>query len=503
MTQDLYWATIEIGHSNNNLSPQTFKVQVDTGSSSLWVMSQYCIDKQQCTTADNDSYYNAALSSTSSPILCNSNQCSSDVSEASCVGSNGLQGIFQSSKCCSFDMPQDCGFNVQYGGGTKARGSLVSDVISLHGIHSTVSNLANNAAEVSCEIVFGQVTEETDFTANDIDGILGLAYSSLDCTPSCVEPLFDTLFLNGKVPMNVISMCFGESTGVLVLGEAAPDLHVGEIVYTPITSENFYSVTVLDIKLNEDSIVPNGGNDAGSSNSGIYNSNEGYHAIVDSGTTFLLLRSSLYNSLITAFKTQYPQLVGSGLMFNSENCLATPPSSEWPVLEIYLNGATMSIPPSLYFYLQNEVSYCFGIHPLPPAISDIDIILGDTILRGYHTILDRENDRIGFAIANLTACGGLATGDIFSTAVTQTFLEFVERICVIVACVLVSLCVTVNACYCIYKSNCCRRRSFSSTYAKNMGESGVVTSDYVLIPDDTVDIDGHPNHTQFNNVTAA
>ncbi len=33
-------------------------------------------------------------------------------------------------------------------------------------------------------------------------------------------------------------------------------------------------------------------------------------------------------------------------------------------------------------------------------------IFGDVFMRGFHTIFDRENERIGFASVNLTACAG-------------------------------------------------------------------------------------------------
>ena len=53
-------------------------------------------------------------------------------------------------------------------------------------------------------------------------------------------------------------------------------------------------------------------------------------------------------------------------------------------------------------------------------------VLGDTVLRGFHTIFDRSNEQIGFASANKAACGNKVAGGINVTIIPSTFADQVR-----------------------------------------------------------------------------
>ena len=126
-------------------------------------------------------------------------------------------------------------------------------------------------------------------------------------------------------------------------------------------------------------------------------SNKPGPAIVDSGTTLLLLQEIYYNQFVKMmqyvitkqhlshiflyhciikfihvfslmyFRRDYshlPGVTGTSNIFNSA-CLTKKPSSAWPNLDIQLAGALLSIPADLYFleypYKQTSKAYCLGI----------------------------------------------------------------------------------------------------------------------------------------------
>ena len=132
---------------------------------------------------------------------------------------------------------------------------------------------------MSHKVFFGQVTYQTGTWISSVDGILGLAYQPLDCNPTCVTPVFDSLTSDGSMA-NIFSICMGDTSGFLILGDFDKTLYTGNIIYTPLMQQNYYVISMFDLKVNNNTVFV----------SDIKNSNND-KAIVDSGTTLLLLSS--------------------------------------------------------------------------------------------------------------------------------------------------------------------------------------------------------------------
>ncbi|KAK6140027.1 hypothetical protein DH2020_026243 [Rehmannia glutinosa] len=148
----LYFTKVRLGSP-----PRDFNVQIDTGSDILWVTCSSCNDCPQNSGLGIPlNFFDAATSSTVSPISCSDNICASIVQTASVE--------------CSAESNQ-CGYSFQYGDGSGTTGFYVSDLIHFDTILGT-SLVANSSAP----IVFGCSTSlYGDLTKSDraVDGIFG------------------------------------------------------------------------------------------------------------------------------------------------------------------------------------------------------------------------------------------------------------------------------------------------------------------------------------------
>lgn len=286
-------------------------------------------------------------------------------------------------------------------------------------------------------LTFGAVLDETaDFEANSVDGIFGLAYKSLACNPSCVTPLFDALVESGKVEHEIFSLCMDREGGVLTLGGSNPNLYHGELKYVPLVKTYvpmFYLINLVSTKI--------GGNEVKLP----YFKN----AIVDSGTTLIVVSMTTYKALRKYFMTHYCNVPGLCVNDKSRSVVRHPhppygfvddfdeeikasakqgnakaSSPSWftpgycvnlrdeqlellPYISIKLEGFTIELGPKMYMiphYLKHGITkklyWCLGIYPLAGLESfPNDVIMGDTVLQKYFVEYDRENSRVGFALA--------------------------------------------------------------------------------------------------------
>ena len=148
--QDIdYVAQISIG-----TPPQQFVVDVDTGSSDLWVWGSGCTDPE-CTANDQ---FDSSESSTFVPVL----------------DENG----------------DPVPFSITYGSGA-VQGIQGNDTVTIGGL-SAVGQL------------FAQATRQTGFSGAPFDGLLGMAYESISELKS--PTVFETLVSQGSLESTVFSM---------------------------------------------------------------------------------------------------------------------------------------------------------------------------------------------------------------------------------------------------------------------------------------------------------
>ncbi len=387
---------------------QPVRVQVDTGSSTLAVPLSDCVNCRR-----NDQRFNLRRAvGSASVIRCDSSACMRNTCgifpECNvCSASNRA--------CCSRTAPANCGFFLRYADNSGAQGALVEAEVSLAGFKAP--------------IIFGGILRQIrDFESSEVDGIFGMAYKSLACNPTCVEPLFDTLVDTGKVARDKFSLCTGAVGGTLTLGGNNPEQYEGDLQYVPMGNQKlFYDVDINAFEVGGERLsLPTFSN-----------------GIVDSGTTVLVTTTKAYQTLKTHFQSKYcdvpllcPQsqdqyrasaarmirlnntrnrfyedeIEDDGTWFSPAACVSLPQEyvDMLPSLTLVLEGGVrLSVDPDEYmlkvevqdsWWLGPHTYRCLGIQPLPGMERlPNNVIIGDTVLQKYYYEIDREKNRVGFA----------------------------------------------------------------------------------------------------------
>lgn len=377
-----YYIRMKIGEQEVNL-------QLDTGSSTMAVPLKQC---ENC--IKNGRKLDLVKVPSSKSIKCNSDQCQ----ENSCHAFRACAVCSRRTRaCCSINSPSECGFYLRYADGSSASGALVQSDVEL--------------GNLSANVKYGGILSATrGFETAEVDGIFGMAYKSLACNPTCVLPFFDVLLRDKHVDQNMFSICTGRGGGTLTLGGVNPALYTGKIQWAPMPPKrvrHFYDVTISNVHIGGKALdLPNFSN-----------------AIVDSGTTVLVIAPSAFLSLKHHFLTNYcdvPGLCGKdGVGGSTEKqvtwfapgycaLLSTDHIKKLPRITIFLKGGVrLDLEPEVYmlkyrpsskYSLGSNTYHCLGISYLDGLDRmDNNVILGNTVLQKYLTVYDRENDRIGFA----------------------------------------------------------------------------------------------------------
>ena len=289
-----YYTTVHVGNP-----PLPFRVQIDTGSSTLFVASKGCGGCAEHATQ----LYDVDASTTGERIGCSDSRCQahtcgvascpSGLSTASC---NPFLNPEQ--RCCSDIVIADCGYSVKYAGGSLVGGALVADDVRL-------GTLRANAT-------FGRTLEQGGPWHGTVDGIFGMAMAALDCTPTCTTPLMADLVAQNGLD-DAFSMCLGEAGGWLVVGGVDDQFRSGAFVTVPMVKSAsdkylYYRVAFTGMAVGQhavDMASSSASRGAANRNAGAQNT-----AIVDSGTTLLLVPSALFDELVGTFVAHFAHLGG-------------------------------------------------------------------------------------------------------------------------------------------------------------------------------------------------
>ncbi|KFP14366.1 Beta-secretase 1, partial [Egretta garzetta] len=176
----------------------------------------------------------------------------------------------------------------------KWEGELGTDLVTIpHGPNVTVR--ANIAA----------ITESDKFFINgsNWEGILGLAYAEIARPDDSLEPFFDSLVKQTRVP-NIFSLqlcgagfspneteALASVGGSMIIGGIDRSLYVGDIWYTPIRKEWYYEVIIVRLEVNGQDL---------NMDCKEYNYDK---SIVDSGTTNLRLPKKVFEAAVKSIKT--------------------------------------------------------------------------------------------------------------------------------------------------------------------------------------------------------
>nr|XP_058948271.1 beta-secretase 2-like [Pocillopora verrucosa] len=229
---------------------------------------------------------------------------------------------------------------------------------------------------------FAVIRHEKDFfLRNSInEGILGLAYKTL--ATDDVQPLYDQLVQDNKVP-NVFTLGLCNGMGKIWLDAPEPSAYRGPIHYTSINQETWYSVSMtgIDVAGNSLGFLPPSFS----------------AAIVDSGTTDILLQPEIYAAVIAQLKERGPPV---DERFWKSYCVDTDPY-QWPYITIYLKdmiGGSFGLTVLGKHYVRKQDEFhCLSIGAKPSGA-----VLGEVVMEGNVVVFDRANQRIGFAPSNMS-----------------------------------------------------------------------------------------------------
>jgi cathepsin D len=349
----IYWTFIDVG-----TPPKSFPVCIDSGSSNLDIEGINC---QGCNKNKPNSQYDPLKSSTSKradpPTFSNSYlTCDLDNLTARCTVS----------------------------------GNVYEDQVSIGGVVGPVP------------VQFGSINKITE-NFDQFKALCGVMGFIGDGKRNVFSQLVDN-----KVVDNVFALCINnegaESNGTLTIGGVDTTLYLGDMNYVQ-RKTPFYSIAVEGFSI-------------GNSKSSLTGLPP--NAILDTGTNILLLPDEAYASM----KSQFLGLCKEGAklkgicdagdekktLFDGE-CfeLSDADVSDFPSFYITLENGYQLAMNNFDYLLKGDVRAkgnksltCLAVRATGEGGY---FIFGDTLMRNYYLVFDRDRDRIGWAKVNKDACG--------------------------------------------------------------------------------------------------
>jgi len=243
--------------------------------------------------------------------------------------------------------------SIQYGQGSVT-GFLSQDTTTIAGL--TIP-----------DVIFGEITNEAvQPIGAPTAGLVGLAFKSI--SQDSDEPLLDYIYNAGFIPSNSFGMYLSTSSsgirqGQLTLGGVDRKLFTGQLVYTPITDDQWYVININGISIQGQNVATATG------------------AIVDSGTSCLAGPPSAVNTIMNSIN------IGSDC-----SGLSTAPN-----ITVNIAGTNFVMNPMDYtLQFQGQCQICIQGISLPSSIP-FQWILGDSFMHAYYVHFDKGGNRLGFA----------------------------------------------------------------------------------------------------------
>lgn len=377
----LYGGMVAVGeyYARIQLGGQTVRVQIDTGSATLAVPLAEC---KNCKTGDMRYSVEKSNSGMGRQISCDDEHCGrNSCSMYGCGKCSATQA------CCAHSDTTMCAFHLNFGDGSGAKGILVEDELSW--------------GDMKFPIVFGGIRSDSpDFERSQVDGIMGMAYPSLACNPSCITPMFESLRNNVTTMKDIFSICITYDSGKIVLGAYDRALSTQGVHWVPLEISHppsFYSFPLVGkLQMNDEEVdLP-------------------YYrrAIVDSGTTLIVFSHQTFDAFKRQLQSKYcdvPGLCGPDSWFRPAHCtrISNADRDKLPTLKFGLQNFVVTLEPTDYLinYASKGPEYwCVGLMALNSMSGGVDVIFGNTVMKKYVTVYDRKNSRVGFALSD-TKCG--------------------------------------------------------------------------------------------------
>ncbi|KAN0137030.1 Aspartic peptidase domain containing protein [Lactarius tabidus] len=254
-------------------------------------------------------------------------------------------------------------FELKYGSGDNITGEQYTDTFSIAGL--TACNQTYGAAST-----YTSGLNDTNFP---LDGLVGMAYQSISHYNA--SPLFQTLFTQGQLTHPQFGIKLAESGAECHLGGPNPDLYEGDFTYLEVINQSYWQVA-MDTVMVGDTAVQLSDN----------------RAIMDTGTTLIVGNKSDVEALYA--------LIPGAKPYDPEEGLFTMPCNTSIAVSLVFSNKEFLIPPNLFNYAQIDNSTCVGAFAYDPFLLEVNItywIVGDQFLRGYYSLFDFAQNRVGLA----------------------------------------------------------------------------------------------------------
>ena len=256
------------------------------------------------------------------------------------------------------------GFSISYVDQDSVTGDYISDNVVVNGI--TVQNLQ-----------MGWATAGTGATI----GIMGVGFRKNEATTNVYPNIIDAMYNQGTIGAHQYSLWLddlSDSSGSIMFGGYDTSYTITNV---PIVADSDGVYRSFGVDWQSLSATDSSGSTATFSSS----SNIAPQAILDSGTTMMLVPTDLYNSLASYFNVQ--QQTVNGYSYSTVDC------GIQGSLDFGFDGVTISVSFSEVAVPIDSTGYCqFGFS----SNSDI-VLLGDTFLRSAYVVYDLDNYQIGLA----------------------------------------------------------------------------------------------------------
>ena len=299
---------------------QTLNLNLDTGSADLWVYS---------------------------------NRLSSSLTQG--------HSVYNPDRSSTFTDYQGGSWDILYGDGSEASGSVGFDTVSVGGA----------VVEKQC-VELAETISQSFTTQVNSDGIMGLGFSNGNqVSPQQQKTFFDNIMDELDQPLFTADL-EEDASGTYEFGSIDASKYNGEIHYTPVDSSNGYW------QFEAPTFTLGGNQQECQTCSPI---------IADTGTSLVLLDSDIV-------ETYYNQIQGA--QFDSGNGgIVFPCNADIPDFGIEIgNGYTATLSGQDLIYAQVSGGNCFG--GIQASGAGIQII-GDVLLKQYFAIFDGGNMRFGIA----------------------------------------------------------------------------------------------------------
>jgi Eukaryotic aspartyl protease len=243
--------------------------------------------------------------------------------------------VYDPSKSTSFQSIQGASFSIKYGDASAAAGNVGTDTVVIGG-----ATVTSQAVEMATALSSSFVKSKAS------DGLLGLAFSKLNTVkPNRQKTFFDNALPTLPEPVFTASLKHG-TVGSYDFGVIDPTKFNGPLTWAPVNSTNgFWQVSSSQFSINNGTPVA-----TTSSN-----------AIIDTGTTLMLVNPIIVN----AYYSQVPGARNSA----QDGGIEFPCSSVLPDLQVDIGGTYMAnIPGSLIKFTNTKTpgarkfsfhSHCF------------------------------------------------------------------------------------------------------------------------------------------------